>query len=191
MLLEYWMSNKYTLRYTGGMVPDVYYILVKGAGVFCNPSSPSHRAKLRLLYECAPIAMVSGQFVLLHFKAKGAVSDDIYIIRYNVCKMFIHLLVALKMHFFMHINNRLFGTDYWMCRRKNYRRKAFVPFGIASHILNRYYRFLCRKVRVRVLAAVALTSSWLLFACPCRLFTKSRDFACAITSFLPQFLILL
>jgi len=58
MLLNYWLTNKYTLRYTGGMVPDVNYALTAGYGVFCNPSSPSHKAKLRLLYECAPIAMI-------------------------------------------------------------------------------------------------------------------------------------
>ena len=28
-LVQYWMSNKYTLRYSGGMVPDVHHILTK------------------------------------------------------------------------------------------------------------------------------------------------------------------
>ena len=50
------MKNKYQLRYTGGMVPDVNQIMVKGKGVFVNPSSPGAKAKLRLLYEVAPIA---------------------------------------------------------------------------------------------------------------------------------------
>jgi hypothetical protein len=30
----------------------------QGGGVFCNPRSPSAPAKLRLLYECAPLALI-------------------------------------------------------------------------------------------------------------------------------------
>mmetsp|Transcript_13199 Transcript_13199/g.40579 ORF Transcript_13199/g.40579 Transcript_13199/m.40579 type:complete len:327 (-) Transcript_13199:74-1054(-) len=55
-LVNYWITNKYTLRYTGGMVPDVNQIVIKGKGVFCNPATSSSPAKLRLLYECAPFA---------------------------------------------------------------------------------------------------------------------------------------
>eukprot|EP00392_Amoebophrya_sp_AT5.2_P013707 g13836.t1 len=40
------------------MVPDVYHILFKGKGVFTNCSSPGAKAKLRLLYECGPIAFI-------------------------------------------------------------------------------------------------------------------------------------
>jgi len=58
MLVQNWLSERYTLRYTGGMVPDVYHILAKGKGVFCNATSPKAKAKLRLLYECAPIALI-------------------------------------------------------------------------------------------------------------------------------------
>mmetsp|Transcript_12813 Transcript_12813/g.39396 ORF Transcript_12813/g.39396 Transcript_12813/m.39396 type:complete len:371 (-) Transcript_12813:1715-2827(-) len=54
-LIDYYNENKYQLRYTGGMVPDVNQILVKGKGVFCNPASPTAKAKLRVLYEVAPI----------------------------------------------------------------------------------------------------------------------------------------
>ena len=57
-LVQFWIKNKYTLRYSGGMVPDVYHILFKGKGVFTNCSSDSAKAKLRLLYECAPIAFI-------------------------------------------------------------------------------------------------------------------------------------
>ena len=28
-LVQYWMGNKYSLRYSGGMVPDVHHILTK------------------------------------------------------------------------------------------------------------------------------------------------------------------
>lgn len=52
------VNNRYTLRYTGGMVPDVYHILVKNKGVFSNVASTAAKAKLRLLYECAPIALL-------------------------------------------------------------------------------------------------------------------------------------
>ena len=57
-MVNYWIENKYTLRYSGGLVPDVYHILIKGKGIFSNASSKSCKAKLRLLYECAPIALV-------------------------------------------------------------------------------------------------------------------------------------
>lgn len=57
-LVSYWIDNKYTLRYSGGLVPDVYHILHKCGGVLSNASSPSAKAKLRLLYECAPIALI-------------------------------------------------------------------------------------------------------------------------------------
>ena len=38
-LVNYWIENKYTLRYSGGLVPDVYHILLKGQGVLSNASS--------------------------------------------------------------------------------------------------------------------------------------------------------
>jgi fructose-1,6-bisphosphatase I len=61
-LLEYWVKNGYKLRYSGGMVPDVNQILKKGGGVFCYPgSSAVPEGKLRLLYECAPIAYLIEQ----------------------------------------------------------------------------------------------------------------------------------
>ena len=40
------------------MVSDVHHILSKGGGVFCNPQSPSSPAKLRLLFECAPLSYI-------------------------------------------------------------------------------------------------------------------------------------
>ena len=45
-------------RYSGGLVPDVYHILVKGQGVLSNASSRQAKAKLRLLFEAAPIALI-------------------------------------------------------------------------------------------------------------------------------------
>ncbi|GFR50546.1 hypothetical protein Agub_g12820 [Astrephomene gubernaculifera] len=57
-LVQRWIEASFTLRYTGGMVPDVHHILAKGSGVFCNPCSEAAPAKLRLLFECAPLAFV-------------------------------------------------------------------------------------------------------------------------------------
>lgn len=57
-LVNRWIEAQYTLRYTGGMVPDVHHIIAKGHGIFCNPCSLSAPAKLRLLYECAPLALI-------------------------------------------------------------------------------------------------------------------------------------
>lgn len=57
-LINHWIDNKYTLRYSGGLVPDVYHILCKGEGVLSNASSATAKAKLRILFECAPIALI-------------------------------------------------------------------------------------------------------------------------------------
>ena len=57
-LMLQWLEERYTIRYTGGMVPDVHHILVKGGGVFCSPASPLAPAKLRVLYECLPLALI-------------------------------------------------------------------------------------------------------------------------------------
>ncbi|CAN0541845.1 unnamed protein product, partial [Ectocarpus sp. 8 AP-2014] len=55
-LFNFYLDNKYQLRYTGGMVPDVNQIMVKGKGIFVNPASAAAPAKLRVLYEVGPIA---------------------------------------------------------------------------------------------------------------------------------------
>jgi len=51
------------------MVPDVFQIIVKEKGVFTNVTSPSTKAKLRILFEVAPLG-------LLVEKAGGASSAD-------------------------------------------------------------------------------------------------------------------
>lgn len=61
-LMNYWMESEYTLRYSGGMVPDINQILIKGQGVFTYPGyidAPS--GKLRLLFECAPLSLLVEQ----------------------------------------------------------------------------------------------------------------------------------
>ncbi|MGE5848980.1 MAG: class 1 fructose-bisphosphatase, partial [Candidatus Methylomirabilota bacterium] len=46
----------YSLRYTGALVADIHRSLVEG-GIYFYPADPAHPdGKLRLLYECAPLA---------------------------------------------------------------------------------------------------------------------------------------
>lgn len=58
-LIDYYMRNKYTLRYSGGLVPDFYHALIKGQGVFLSPVTAHSPAKLRLVYEVAALAFIS------------------------------------------------------------------------------------------------------------------------------------
>lgn len=68
-LLDYWLKEKYTLRYSGGMVPDVTHIIVKGKGIFIYPGNGEHPdGKLRMLYECGTMGM-------LMVEAGGSASD--------------------------------------------------------------------------------------------------------------------
>jgi len=69
-LISHWMTNRYTLRYTGGLVPDICQQFTKRQGVFSNPTSEKSPAKLRLAFEAAP-------FGLLVEKAGGKTSDGI------------------------------------------------------------------------------------------------------------------
>jgi len=69
-LLDYYMDNKYTLRYCGGLVPDVYQQFTKTMGVFTNPTSDKSPAKLRLAFEASP-------WGLLVEKAGGKTSDGV------------------------------------------------------------------------------------------------------------------
>lgn len=57
-LFDYWRKKGFTLRYSGGLVPDIYQIFLRGNGVFSNPTSQSAPAKLRFLYEVAPCAFL-------------------------------------------------------------------------------------------------------------------------------------
>ncbi len=49
-------GRPYSLRYTGALVADIHRSLVEG-GIYFYPADPGHPdGKLRLLYECAPLA---------------------------------------------------------------------------------------------------------------------------------------
>ncbi|KAK6840862.1 hypothetical protein PG987_001722 [Apiospora arundinis] len=57
-LVTHYIQNKYTLRYSGGLVPDVVHALVKGHGVYVSPVTAASKAKLRRLYELFPLALI-------------------------------------------------------------------------------------------------------------------------------------
>jgi len=69
-LIQEWMRERKTLRYTGGLVPDVYQQFTKGQGIFANPTSKAAPAKLRIAFEAAP-------FALLVERAGGRSSDGV------------------------------------------------------------------------------------------------------------------
>jgi sedoheptulose-bisphosphatase len=66
-LITHYITSKYTLRYSGGLVPDLVHILTKGHGIYLSPVTAASKAKLRRLYELCPVALllecVGGQAV--------------------------------------------------------------------------------------------------------------------------------
>lgn len=57
-LITHYIEKSYTLRYCGGLVPDIVHALVKGHGVYVSPVTVASPAKLRRLYELFPIALI-------------------------------------------------------------------------------------------------------------------------------------
>ena len=58
-LVEGLFSDGYRLRYSGGMVPDLHQILLKGGGLFSYPGTTDKpEGKLRKLFEVFPFAFV-------------------------------------------------------------------------------------------------------------------------------------
>ncbi|KAK3389807.1 hypothetical protein B0H63DRAFT_409639 [Podospora didyma] len=57
-LVTSYISQRYTLRYSGGLVPDIVHTLVKGHGIYLSPVTAGSKAKLRRLYELCPLALV-------------------------------------------------------------------------------------------------------------------------------------
>jgi len=75
-LMQFWLKNEYTLRYSGGMVPDVNQILKKGGGVFTYPGyTEMPNGKLRILYECAPMAILIEEAGGMAICADGPILD--------------------------------------------------------------------------------------------------------------------
>ena len=55
--IDYWLDNRYTLRFCGGLVPDICQQFSKGQGILTNPpGGKTAPAKLRLAFECAPFS---------------------------------------------------------------------------------------------------------------------------------------
>ena len=64
-------QDGYRLRYSGGMVPDLHQILIKGGGLFSYPgTSDVPNGKLRMTFEVFPFAFV--------FEKAGGASIDGY-----------------------------------------------------------------------------------------------------------------
>ena len=63
-------AQGYRLRYSGGMVPDLHQIMLKGGGIFSYPgTSDKPHGKLRQLFEVIP-------FALMYERAGGDAIDD-------------------------------------------------------------------------------------------------------------------
>lgn len=57
-LVQHYITERYTLRYSGGLVPDVVHAMSKGHGLYVSPVTAGSKAKLRRLFELCPVAMV-------------------------------------------------------------------------------------------------------------------------------------
>ncbi len=58
-MIDGFFADGYRLRYSGGMVPDLHQILLKGGGLFSYPAtSDKPEGKLRRLFEVFPFAFV-------------------------------------------------------------------------------------------------------------------------------------
>ena len=69
-LIESLFQEGYRLRYSGGMVPDLHQILLKGGGLFSYPGTTDKpKGKLRALFEVIP-------FALAFIEAGGYAIDD-------------------------------------------------------------------------------------------------------------------
>ena len=69
-LIEKLFQEGYRLRYSGGMVPDLHQVLLKGGGLFSYPGTiDKPNGKLRMLFEVIP-------FALCFIEAGGDAIDD-------------------------------------------------------------------------------------------------------------------
>ena len=58
-MIEEIFSMGHRLRYSGGMVPDLHQILLKGGGLFSYPSTSDRpKGKLRMIFEVFPFAFI-------------------------------------------------------------------------------------------------------------------------------------
>ena len=69
-LIESLFQEGYRLRYSGGMVPDLHQVMLKGGGLFSYPGTTDKpKGKLRMLFEVIP-------FALCFIEAGGDAIDD-------------------------------------------------------------------------------------------------------------------
>jgi len=94
-LIEELFREGYRLRYSGGMVPDLHHILIKGGGLFSYPATIKNpKGKLRQLFEIIP-------FALIFERANGKAIDE-------SCNRLLNLTPT-------HIHDRsscFFGSEY-------------------------------------------------------------------------------
>lgn len=58
-MIDNFFAEGYRLRYSGGMVPDLHQILLKGGGLFSYPGTTDKpKGKLRQLFEVFPFAFI-------------------------------------------------------------------------------------------------------------------------------------
>lgn len=74
--LNHCKRERYTARYIGSMVADVHRNLIKG-GIYLYPATPGvyPEGKLRLLYECNPLAFIAEQAGGLAYNGKSRILD--------------------------------------------------------------------------------------------------------------------
>ncbi len=87
-LVQYWMSNKYTLRYSGGMVPDIHHILTKVGQHHSIQASRLHIAKGGLLAALCTPAWLSCSVTALCVSTKVVITQKVSFLRSCTC-MFI------------------------------------------------------------------------------------------------------
>ena len=79
-LVNHYIKDQYTLRYSGGLVPDVVHALTKGHGVYISPVSGESKPKLRKLYELCPVALIvecAGGKAVDAVSGKGILKDEV------------------------------------------------------------------------------------------------------------------
>lgn len=62
LLVNRWLDEALTLRYSGCMVADIHHIFSKGQGIFTNIGGNKYpEGKLRLVFECGPFSYLMEQ----------------------------------------------------------------------------------------------------------------------------------
>ena len=75
-MIDNFFKEGYRLRYSGGMVPDLHQILLKGGGLFAYPGTTDKpKGKLRKLFEVFPFAYVYNKAGGLAVDGKGDLLD--------------------------------------------------------------------------------------------------------------------